>query len=131
MLKHLKMMIMDKLTFYQINLNKCKDAQANLMVELLSFKHKEFICLIQEPHFWGGLVPSSMNRKSMQSFHAKGAKYNGSRAMIVAFKGLKISLIETLTSRDVTCVTLHSSDEEIIICSAYQDITFPEVIDKV
>ena len=35
-------MIMDSLNFYQINLNKCKDAQANLMVELASSKHKEF-----------------------------------------------------------------------------------------
>ena len=124
-------MIMDSLNFYQINLNKCKDAQANLMAELVSFKHKEFICLIQEPHFWGGLVPSSINRKSMQLFHAKGTKNNGPRAMIVASKGLKISLIESLTSRDITSINLHNSDGEIIVCSAYQDITFPEVINNI
>ena len=106
------MMIMDSLYFIQINLNKCKDAQANLMVELLSFKHKEFICLIQEPHFWGGLVPSSINRKSMQIFHAKGTKNNGPRAMIVASKGLKISLIESLTSR-----AIHTSINLLLIWS--------------
>ena len=106
------MMIMDSLYFIQINLNKCKDAQANLMVELLSFKHKEFICLIQEPHFWGGLVPSSINRKSMQLFHAKGTKNNGPRAMIVASKGLKISLIESLTSR-----AIHTSINLLLIWS--------------
>ena len=108
------MMIMDSLHFMQINLNKCKDAQANLMAELVSSKHKEFICLIQEPHFWGGLVPSSINRKSMQLFHAKGTKNNGPRAMIVASKGL-----QSLTFRDITSINLHNSDEEIIVCSAY------------
>ena len=125
------MMKMDKLNFYQINLNKCKDAQANLMVELLSFKHKEFICLIQEPRFWAGLVPSSVNRKNIQIFHAKGTKNNGPRAMIVASKGLKISLIEALTCRDITSITLDNPGEEIIICSAYQYITFPEVINNI
>ena len=125
------MMIMDSLKFYQINLNKCKDAQANLMAELVSFKHKEFICLIQEPHFWGGLVPSSINRKSMQVFHAKGVKNTSPRAMIVASKGLKISLIELMTSRDITSATLHNAREEIIVCSAYQDITFPELINNI
>ena len=45
--------MIDKLSFYQINLNKCEAAQANLMVELINFKDKQFICLIQEPHFQG------------------------------------------------------------------------------
>ena len=125
------MIMTEGLSFYQINLNKCKDAQANLMVELVSFKHKEFICLIQEPHFWGGLVPSSMNRRDMQVFHAKGTKTDGPRAMIVASKGLKISLIEALTSRDITSINLHNAGEEIMICSTYQDITFPEVINNI
>ena len=31
------MIMTEGLNFYQINLNKCKDAQANLMVELVSF----------------------------------------------------------------------------------------------
>ena len=122
---------MDKLNLYQINLNKCKDAQANLMVELLSLKHKEFICLIQEPHFWGGLIPSSVNRKFMQIFHAKGTKNNRPRAMIIVSKGLKISLIESLTARDINSINLHNFDEEIIICSAYQHITLSEVINNI
>ena len=53
------------------------------------------------------------------------------RAMIVASKGLKISLIESLTSRDITSINLHNSDGEIIVCSAYQNITFPEVINNI
>ena len=41
--------------------------------------------------------------------------------MIVASKGLKIFLIEALTSRDTTCINLHNSDEELVICSSYQE----------
>ena len=48
----------DKIIFYQINLNKCEVAQANLMVELTQSKNKQFVCLIQEPHFYG-TKPSS------------------------------------------------------------------------
>ena len=48
--------------------------------------------------------------------------------MIVASKDLKISLIEALTSRDITCIDLHNTGEEVIVCSAYQYIDFPEVI---
>ena len=51
--------------------------------------------------------------------------------MIVASKDLKISLIEALTSRDTTCINLHNSKEELVICSSYQDITFPEVINNI
>ena len=120
----------DILQLYQINLNKCEVAQANLMVKLMNFKHKQFICLIQEPHFQG-LKPSSMNRKFMQVLHGKGTKKFWPRAMIVASKDLKISLIEALTSRDTTCINLHNTNEELVICSSYQDITFPEVINNI
>ena len=51
--------------------------------------------------------------------------------MIVASKNLKLSLIEALTSRDTTCVNLHSPERELILCSSYQDITFPEVINNI
>ena len=67
----------------------------------------------------------------MQIFHAKGTKNNEPRFMIVASKGLKISLIEASTCRDITSITLHNPGEEIIICSAYQDITFPELINNI
>ena len=42
----------DLIKFFQINLNKCQDAQANLMAELSKLRDKSFICLIQEPHFY-------------------------------------------------------------------------------
>ena len=29
------------------------------------------------------------------------------------------------------CVNLHNSKEELVICSSYQDITFPEVINNI
>ena len=65
----------DELKFYQINLNKCEAAQATLMFELAKLKDKEFICLIQEPHFYGhGLKPSSIDKRFMQAFHSKGSK---------------------------------------------------------
>ena len=48
---------MDKISFYQINLNKCEAAQANLMAELGHLKDNSFVCLMQEPHFYG-LNPS-------------------------------------------------------------------------
>ena len=119
----------DKLSLYQINLNKCEAAQANLMVELINFKDKQFICLIQEPHFQG-LKPSSIDRRYMQVLHGKGTKNSWPRAIIVASKELKISLIEALTSRDTTCINLHNSKEELVICSSYQDITFQEVVNN-
>ena len=46
-------------------------------------------------------------------------------------KGLQIFLIKALTSRDTTCITLHNSNEELVICSSYQDITFPEVVNNI
>ena len=109
----------DKLNFYQINLNKCEVAQASLMVELMNLDNKQFICLIQEPHFYG-LKPSSINRKNMQVLHGKGTIKHWPRAMIVASKDLKLSMIEALTSRDTTCINLHNSAEELIICSTHR-----------
>ena len=120
----------DKLRFYQINLKKCNLAQSNLMVELMNFKDKQFICLIQEPHFHG-LKPSSINRKYMQVLHGKGTKKLWPRAMIVASKDLKLSLIENLTSRDTTCINLHGPKEELILSSSYQDIDFQEVVNNI
>ena len=120
----------DKIKFYQINLNKSEVAQANLMVELINFKDKQFICLIQEPHFQG-LKPSSIDRRYMQALHGKGSKKYWPRAMIVATKNLKLSLIENLTSRDTTCINLHTLKEELVICSSYQDITYPEVVNNI
>ena len=95
----------NKLNFYQINLNKCEVAQANLMVELSKSNDKLFVCLIQEPHFYG-TKPSSIDRRYMQVLHSKGTKKLWPRSMIVASKDLKLSLIEALTSRDTTCCTL-------------------------
>ena len=57
----------DRLKVYQFNLNKCLAAQANLMVELMNFKDKQFICLLQEPHFQG-LNPSSIDNKTENAF---------------------------------------------------------------
>ena len=123
-------MTMDKVSFYTTNLNKCEAAQANLMAELGHLKDKSFVCLIQEPHFYG-LKPSSVNQKHTQVLHGIGTKKAWPRAMIIASKGLKISLIEALTSRDTTCINQHNIDEELIICSSYQDITIPEVINNI
>ena len=120
----------EKLKFYQINLHKCEGAQSNLMAELANFKDNHFICLIQEPHFLG-LKPSSIDRSFMQTFHMKGTKKKWPRAMVVASKNLQISMIESLTSRDTTCINLHNPNEELVICSSYQDIDIPEVINNI
>ena len=120
----------DKIIFYQINLNKCFAAQANLMVELSSINNFDFICLIQEPHF-SGKRPSSIDRRLIQVFHGACTDKSWPRAMILTSKNLKVSLIESLTSRDITCINLHNNKEEYIICSSYQDITFSEVINNI
>ena len=119
-----------KLKIYQINLHKCEGAQSNLMVELANTKEEHFLCLIQEPHFFGK-NPSYIDRRFMQTFHGKGTRKKWPRAMIVASKNLKISMIESLTSRDNTCITLHNANEELIICSSYQDIDYPEVTNNI
>ena len=116
----------DKITFYQINLNKCFAAQADLMVELSVITNSDFICLIQEPHF-SGQRPSSIDRRLMQVFHGSCIDKSWPRAMILTSKNLKVSLIKSLTSRGITCINLHDVKEEYTICSSYQDITFTEV----
>ena len=118
-------MIMDRILILQINLHKSWKAQANFMVELNSIKSKHFICLIQEPHFSGkfGLIPTYINRKHMQVMHGKGTTTQWPRAMIVASKGINMSMVESLSSRDTTCVKLHALKEEILMCSSYQDQT--------
>ena len=75
------------------------------MVKLINFKDKQFICLVQEPHF-RGFKPSSIDKRYMQVLHGKGTKKLWPRAMIVASKDLKLSLIDALTSRDTTCINL-------------------------
>ena len=119
----------DIIKVYQINLNKSPTAQSNLMSELIDFKDEHFICLIQEPHF-ARSKPSSIGN-AMQAFHGKACNQFWPRAMIVASKNLNISLIEELTSRDTTCINLHTKDEELVICSSYQDINLPEVINNI
>ena len=119
---------MDELKFLQINLNKYEAAQANLIVELSKFKC--FVCLIQTPHFYE-LKPSSIDQRFPRFCMVLVPKKSWPRAMIIAAKGLKIFMIEASSSRDTTCINLHNSNEELIICSAYQDITFPEVINTV
>ena len=61
-----------ELKFYQINLNKCEAAQANLMVELNEFKDKQFVCLIQEPHFYGTKPSSKVWAKKNQTLSKIG-----------------------------------------------------------
>ena len=63
----------EELSFYQINLNKCEAAQANLMVEKNEFKDKQFFCLIQEPHFHG-TNPSSIDKRYIQVLHGTGTE---------------------------------------------------------
>ena len=104
----------DELLCYQININKCEASQATLMVELAKLKDKQFVCFIQEPHFHG-TKPSSIDERYMQALHGKGSNKLWPRALIVASKDLKISLIEALTSRDTTCAHLHNPDEELFI----------------
>ena len=65
-----------KLKIYQINLHKCEGAQSNLMVELANVKEEHFICLIQEPHFFGK-NPSYIDRSFMRTFYGKELRKNG------------------------------------------------------
>ena len=119
---------MDKesIRFLQFNLNKCFAAQSNLMVELTTLKNEHFIVLVQEPHFHKK-KPSSLNNSFIKAFHSND---DWPRAMILCSKNLNISIIESLSCRDTTCVTLHSSKEEVIVASCYHDIEFPEVVNN-
>ena len=125
---------MENIKFYQINLHKSNAAQTSFLNEIKA-KDKNIICLIQEPHFYSRTgstpIPTSIPRKEMQVLHGTGAHDNWPRAMIVASKNLKISLLETLSPRDTTCVKLHSLKEELIICSSYQDITIAEAVNNI
>lgn len=73
-----------EIKFYQLNLHKCEIAQSNLMIELMLSKDENFICLLQEPHFFG-LKPSSANKGKTQIFHGIGTKKTWPRAMIIAY----------------------------------------------
>ena len=96
-------MKMEEIRILQLNLKKCFLAQANLMDELLSIKESNFVCLVQEPHF-SNKKPSSLNKSFIKAFHSNDP---WPRAMILASKNLKVSIIDTLTNRDTTCATLH------------------------
>ena len=118
---------------YQINLHKCKGAQANLINQLGPEVMKDSIILIQEPH-WHKNSPTSLSRSKFQIFNVSGLpNKEWPRAIVMATKDLKISGIESLTSRDTTVVTLNIQGKEVLVCSSYQDITFQDTtynIDK-
>ena len=111
---------------YQINLHKCKGAQANLINQLGPEVMKDSIFLIQEPH-WHKNSPTSLSRSKFQVFNGSGLLYKEwPRAIVIATKDLKISGIESLSSRDMTVVTLNLQGKEVLVCSSYQDITFQD-----
>ena len=104
---------------YQINLHKCKGAQANLINQLGPEVMKDSIFLIQEPH-WHKNSPTSLSRSKFQVFNGSGLHYKEwPRAIVIATKDLKISGIESLSSRDMTVVTLNLQGKEVLVCSSY------------
>ena len=107
---------MSLLHLIQFNLNKCQAAQANLLVELSKMTNKKFVALLQEPHFRNN-HPTSISRKCFQVFHGKSTKELWPRAIIIASKGIELSMIEKLTSRDMVCIYLHKSGHPLLfIC---------------
>ena len=87
---------------------------------------KDSIFLIQEPH-WHKNSPTSLSRSKFQVFNGSGLLYKEwPRAIVIATKDLKISGIESLSSRDTTVVTLNLQGKEVLVCSSYQDITFQD-----
>ena len=108
---------------YQINLHKSRGAQANLTNQIGPEGMYNSIFLIQEPH-WYRDAPTSISRSKFQVFNGSGPHpKEWPRALILASKDLKISGIESLTSRDTTVINLNIQGKEIMICSSYQDIT--------
>ena len=123
---------MDQIRIFQFNLHKSYGCQANLLSQIGKDHMTRSLYLLQEPHFYGDL-PTSFTKSNFQILKGKGKDQLWPRAIIVASKDLKVSLVESLTTRDCTCIIVHTQGKEIIVVSSYQDITTSEAtinIDK-
>ena len=111
---------------WQINMQHCKQAAANLHQQLASVGQMGYIVLIQKPYlFCNRLVGIPRN---CGICNIPGDR---PRAAIVAAPGLDLWMVPEYSSSDVvTCLLRTGCDQtpELYVVSAYLDITLPGVV---
>ena len=111
-----------KCNIFQVNLNKCKQAQLNLNTDL--DKAGTFIALVQEPYYGNNYM--SLVNKQITCIPAN--RQGKPRAAIFASSNQAISEVGTLTTRDTAAGILKIEGKNTLIISMYMDITSAEIL---
>ena len=107
---------------FQVNLNRCKQAQLNLNTDL--DKAGTFIALVQEPYYGNNYMSLVNKQITCIPANRKGQP----RAAIFASSNQAISEVGALTSRDTAAGILKIEGKSTLIISMYMDITATEIL---
>ena len=102
---------------HQINLNKCRLAQIELVNKLK--RHKQVLALIQEPYCYKGqmaLLPTNVTI-------IPSGRGGSPRAAIYISKNLKAKEVSNLVTRDSAACLVSLENRSTLIASVYLDIT--------
>ena len=113
-----------KCIIFQVNLNKCKQAQLNLNTDL--DRAGTFMALVQEPYF--GINYMSLVNKQITCIPAN--RKGQPRAAIFASSNQAISEIAELTSRDTAAGILKIEGKNTLIVSMYMDILNQDMLNQ-
>ena len=98
----------------QVNLNKCYLAQVEVANKVRGLKN--FVMLLQEPYCYKGracLIPPGIEKIGFDE---------NPRAYILANKGLSVSKVSHLCSRDFATALVKLGGKQTLVVSAYLDI---------
>jgi ribonuclease HI len=107
-------MVQSKIEVHQVNLNKCYLAQVEIANKIK--KLDNFLMLLQEPYCYKGktcLIPQNIDKIGHD---------DNPRAYILASKGLAISKVTHLCSRDYAVGLTKFGGKQTLVVSAYLDI---------
>ena len=109
----------DRVQFIQGNLQKSQTGQIELnkRISKLNKEEENFVCLIQEPYSSRSRIIYQPN--SVHKFATKGL----ARAAVYVSKTIPAWFIENLSSKDLVAVQIRIGQQDVLIVSAYMDIT--------
>ena len=110
-----------KCNIFQVNLNRCKQAQLNLNTDL--DKAGTFIALVQEPYYGNNYM--SLVNKQITCIPAN--RQGKPRAAIFASSNQAISEVGTLTTRDTAAGILKIEGKNTLITVSYTHLTLPTI----
>ena len=112
-------MAQSKIEVHQVNLNKCYLAQVEIANKLK--KLDNFLMMLQEPYCYKGkacLIPQKVDKIGHD---------DNPRALILASKGLAVSKVTNLCSRDYAVGLTKLGGKQTLLVSAYLDILLSPV----